>query len=230
MPTQTSLLPEPAVEAGPDDLDLPKLLGGDLTLLAPLKLAGIHTVEALTALTGAEVRNRRGMGPKRVIVIQDALRAHGLDFAPEPTKGRKAPKGEFPGMKDLTDRWCAFFQRATGERYVWTSGGQTSDNKAAQAIYAAVGWSANPSPEVQADVSGTVNRYVRHRRAINQVPTLYDLARNLAQYRQADALVEAGSRGRAHVDTNEEKGRRTMDGIRSLLNAFPTRSPTDADA
>lgn len=223
MPKQTSLLPTTEAPSITETMDLPTLLSGDATLLAPLKLAGIHTVEALTALTGAEVRNRKGMGPKRVMAVHDALRAHGLDFAPEATKARKTPKGEFPGMKNLTDRWCAFFERATGQKYMWTSGGQTSDNKAAQAIYTAVGWSADPSPEVEQGVGDMVRRYVKH--CLNgfprRVPTLYDLARNLAQFRQADVLVDA-TRQPDRVSNARRAEEERIEGMRRLLAGTPT--------
>lgn len=213
-------LPPHPEEPMPTTLDLPALLNGDATLIAPLTAVGIVTVGALAAQTVSSVRMVSGIGPKRALVLAAALARHGLTFRVEPMpKGKR--ETERPGLRDLGDRWCRAFQHVTGETYKWSARGQTSDGKAAAGIYDAFGWSETPDDATVADVGDTVRRYLRHCQAANppRVPTLHDLARNLSTYRQSTSLVDA-TRARVRVDSRADAERRQTDALSATLAHF----------
>lgn len=208
-------------EAAAEPMDLPALLNGDPTLLAPLLAAEIATVAGLAAQTQSAIRMLPGIGPKRAIALHQALQRHGLAFRAEPMpKGKR--ETDRPGLRDLQDRWCGAFRYVTGKDYAWTPRGRTSDGKAAADVYDAMGWSAEPTPETVAAVKATVGRYLRHCQQANppRVATLHDLARNLSSYRQDDALVDA-TRARVRVDAAAQREDAKMTLIGNLLNRQP---------
>lgn len=209
MPTQTTLIVAPSI-------DLPALCNGDQRLVTTLTIAGIVTVEALTALTAEELGSRPGIGPKRVGVIRAALERHGLALQPS----RAKPKKTYPGRDDLSDRWGRAFRHLTGHDYEWHHGGRDSDGRALNVLYDAFGWSASPSEEVVARARVTVARYIRHCLSSmpQRVPTLYDLSGCVGRFMQADAIVDA-SRTRARVDPQQQREDARMEGVAYLLSS-----------
>lgn len=157
---------------------------------------------------------RPGIGPKRLLAIAGALQRHGLAFAPD-----VAPEGrattERPGIRRLTDGWCRAVLDVTGQPYRWTPSGPDSDQRAAAALYDSVGWGADPDDAVRADVRGTVDRYLGHCRETGRVPTLPDLVRQLARWRQEPA------------PSQRRPSRPTPDQARSVASGRVTRSLLD---
>lgn len=139
---------------------------------------------------------RPGIGPKRLLAIAGALQRHGLAFTPDVAPEARAP-AERPGLRRLTDGWCRAVLDVTGKAYRWTPSGPDSDQRAAGALYDAVGWGPDPSDEVRADVRGTVNRYLGHCRETGRIPTLPDLVRQLARWRQEPGVRERSPPSRA---------------------------------
>lgn len=132
---------------------------------------------------------RPGIGPKRLLAIAAALQRHGLAFAPDVAPEARAP-AERPGLRRLTDGWCRAVLDVTGKAYRWTPSGPDSDQRAAGALYDAVGWGPDPDDQVRADVRGTVDRYLGHCRETGRIPTLSDLVRQLARWRQEPGVSQ----------------------------------------
>lgn len=218
MPVQTTMIVVPT-------LDIPAVVHGDPKIIAALTLAGITSVETLTALTERELLDRNGIGPKTVEAIRRGLADHGLSLMPP--KGK--PKKTYPNLDDLKARWANAFRHVMGVDHEWTSGGMNSDNRAILSIYEAVGWGENPSPQVLRSAGDTVKRYLRHCASANppMVPNLPDLARSITKYRQADPLVDA-TRARVRVDAQQQREDARMEGVAYLLNTarIPKETPS----
>ena len=200
-------------------VDLPALLDGNHQLVAPLVAAGIATVDALTALTGREVQMRPGIGPKRLLAIAAALQHHGLAFAPDVASEARAP-AERPGLRRLTDGWCRAVLDVTGKAYRWTPSGPDSDQRAAAALYDAVGWGIDPDDEVRADVRGTVDRYLGHCRETGRIPTLPDLVRQLARWRQEPGVSQRQEPGRRTPTPSQARHDNRRDALALLDHAL----------
>lgn len=214
MPTQTMLI---AVQA----VDIPTIVHGDPKIVAALTLAGIASVETLTALTEKELLDRNGIGRKTMEAIRRGLAEHGLALMPP----RGKPKKTYPNLDDLKARWARAFRHVTGNDHEWTSGGRDSDNQAILSIYEAVGWCEDPSPKIIQSAADTVKRYLRHctSRTPAIVPTLPDLARNITKYRQADILVEASSRSQGHVSNARRAEDERVEAVERLMAGVPKR-------
>jgi hypothetical protein len=209
----------PPVAQPPEPLDLPALLDGDHRLVAPLVAAGITTPEALTALTAREVQLRPGIGPKRVLAIAAALQRHGLTFAADGAS--RAPEATSrPGLRRLTDGWCRAVLDRTGRAYRWTPSGPDSDQRAAAALYDAVGWDEDPDDAIRADVRGTVDRYLGHCRETGRIPTLPDLVRQLARWRQEPGVRERPSPSAPRPSAAEARADKRRSAIAALDRAL----------
>lgn len=208
-------------------VDLPAALDGDGRLLAPLLSAGLVTVEQVEAQTIQALRMLPGVGAKRALAIADALARHGHPLRTE-APPKRTKEVERPGLRDLSDRWCAAYERVTGSPYRWTQGGPTSDAKAIATIYDAVGWTDPPTAEVASATRATVIGYLQARQRRGRVPTLADLARNLAEFRQAPELVAAASEPLRFRSSDEARSDAKMALIHSLLTPATTRITDDA--
>lgn len=166
-------------------VDLPSLLRGDQTLLAPLAAAGILTPGALTALTSRELQHRPGIGPRRLAAIVACLGAAGMALRVAEAPPGRGDGVHRPGLRELTDRWGAAYASAMGAAYVWTPTGRSSDQAAARVLYDTVGWSEEPSAAAVEDAGGAVRRYLADCRRIGRTATLPDLVAGLARWRQA---------------------------------------------
>lgn len=176
-------------------MDLAALLHGDQTLIAPLVAAGIATPEALTAMSPREVQHRRGIGPQKLAAIHAHLAAAGLSLQADPPPKARGDGIPRPGMRSLTDRWMAAYRHVNGVDYRWTGTGRDSDQAAARVLYDAVGWSETPTPTAIDDAGGAVRRYLGDCRRIGRVPTLPDMVRGLARWRQDTTAIAKGGGG-----------------------------------
>ena len=81
-----------------------------------LSAAGLHTPEAVAALTRREIKTRPGIGDKTANEIFIALDSLGLTFRPEPAKEPAIRKD----VKPLTDAWARIWLSRRGHKYDWS--------------------------------------------------------------------------------------------------------------
>jgi hypothetical protein len=81
-----------------------------------LNAAGLHTPEAVAALTRRELKTRPGIGDKTASEIFIALDSLGLTFRPEPAKEPAIGKD----VKPLTDAWARIWLNRRGHKYGWS--------------------------------------------------------------------------------------------------------------